>query len=127
MSPTFVEHLGGQHSCPPPATDAYHITPFYQQDDPAMFELGAPISPILDVSLGVGNIHHVAQQMGSPDPNPSPPLGAQEQHQDAQDAQMLDVEACKPRASLLRDTLTLSPVDDSMHDEHVENGMEQRQ
>jgi len=60
-----------------------------------MFGLGAPMSPILDVPLGVVNIHHVAQQMGLPAPNPPPPLGVKEQHQDARDAQMLDVEAWK--------------------------------
>lgn len=60
-----------------------------------MFGLGAPISPIPDVPLGVVDTHHVAQQIGSLDPNPPPPLGGQEQHQDAHEAQMLDVEARK--------------------------------
>lgn len=60
-----------------------------------MFGSGAPMSPILDVPLGVVDTPPVAQRMGSPDPNPPPPLGGQEQHQDAREVQMLIVEARK--------------------------------
>ena len=87
-----------------------------------MFGLGTPICPALEVPLGAVNAAPVVDYFGSADPNPSPLQSVQEQHHDAFEARMIDVEG--PHG--LGDTSIPNLVNDLMHDAHAEASLGQR-
>ena len=86
-----------------------------------MFGSSAPISPALEVCPTVVDAILITMQFGSPDPNQPPPVGIQEQHQDASYAWMIDVEG--PQG--LGDIFTPNLIDDRMHYAHAEVGLGQ--